>query len=197
MVDRFETLIAAVRAGDDVATAELVRRYEPVLRCRLRIWLRMQDPRLRTLLDSMDICQSVLASFFRRAADGQYELAGPEQLAALLVRMARNKLAHERSRLFALRRDARRTASADSPEAAATPSRDPSPSALARGSELADELRARLDASERALLDLRLAGSEWDEVASKLGGTADARRMQLARAIDRASVALGVERRRD
>ena len=42
----------------------------------MRIHLR--DVRLRRVLDSTDICQSVLASFFVRAALGQYDLDTPE-----------------------------------------------------------------------------------------------------------------------
>src|SRR2546421_7102544 len=88
-------LIHRVRAGDAQAAAELVRRYEPIIRARIRIWLRMQDRRLRRVFDSMDICQSVLASFFVRAAAGQYDLEQPEQVIGLLVRMAQHKLAHQ------------------------------------------------------------------------------------------------------
>ena len=54
--------------------------------------VRLVDTRLNRLLDSMDICQSVLASFFVRAALGQYELETPEQLLKLLATMTRNKL---------------------------------------------------------------------------------------------------------
>ncbi len=37
----------------------------------------------------------------------------------------------------------------------------------------------------RELVDLRAGGYEWTEIAARLGGTADARRKQLARAVDR------------
>ena len=86
----FEELIRRVRAGDQDAAAVLVKRYEPAIRRAVRF--RLADARLGTLLDSMDICQSVLASFFVRAATGQYELETPEQLLKLLTAMARNKL---------------------------------------------------------------------------------------------------------
>src|SRR5919198_6288365 len=91
--DVLSSLISRVRAGDAAAAAELVRRYEPVIRSRIRVWLRMQDRRLRRVFDSMDVCQSVLASFFVRAAAGQYDLEEPRDLLKLLVKMARNKLA--------------------------------------------------------------------------------------------------------
>ena len=74
----FQDLIRRVRAGDEVAAAELVRRYERHIRRVVRV--RLVDPRLKRLVDSMDICQSVLASFFVRAALGQYSLKTPEEL---------------------------------------------------------------------------------------------------------------------
>src|ERR1700745_1945673 len=98
------------RGGDrdqDAATA-LVRRYEGAIRRVVRIHLR--DTRMRRVLDSMDICQSVLASFFVRTALGQYELDTPEQLLQLLTSIARNKLTNQANRLRAQRRDIRRDA---------------------------------------------------------------------------------------
>src|SRR5271166_2466222 len=86
----FQALLGRVRAGDAQAASELVRRYEPAIRRAARV--RLVDTRLNRLLDSMDICQSVLASFFVRTALGQYELETPEQLLKLLAVMARNKL---------------------------------------------------------------------------------------------------------
>ena len=89
----FQVLLRRVRAGDGQAAAELVRRYEPAIRRAARV--RLVDTRLNRLLDSMDICQSVLASFFVRTALGQYELETPEQLLKLLATMTRNKLANQ------------------------------------------------------------------------------------------------------
>src|SRR4051812_44768072 len=86
----FQDLIRRIRAGDEAAAAALVRTYEPAIRREARV--RLSDSRLRRLFDSMDICQSVLASFFVRAALGQYELEQPEQLLRLLVDMSRKKL---------------------------------------------------------------------------------------------------------
>ena len=88
--DTFAHFIARIRAGDEQAAAELVRRYEPAIRTEIR--MRFSDPRLRRVVDSMDVCQSVLASFFVRAASGQYDLERPEQLVRLLVTIARNKV---------------------------------------------------------------------------------------------------------
>ena len=56
---------------------ELVRDFEPAIR--MEVHCRLRDQRLRRAFDSLDICQSVLASFFVRAASGQYELDTPGQ----------------------------------------------------------------------------------------------------------------------
>ena len=81
----FVDLIRRVRVGDEQASAELVLRYEPAIRIAVRV--RLNDPRLRRLFDSMDICQSVLGGFFV-ARPGAIRLDTPDQLLKLLVTMA-------------------------------------------------------------------------------------------------------------
>jgi RNA polymerase sigma-70 factor (ECF subfamily) len=185
----FRELMGRVRAGDQAAAGELVRRYEPTI-CRT-IRVRLRDQRLGRLLDSMDICQSVLSSFFVRAALGQYELDEPEQLLKLLTRMARNKLANQVHHQRAGRRDYRRVVGEieDKPVAAA----GSSPSELVAGQELLQEAGRRLSSEERQLLDLRREGLEWHEIARRLDGNADALRVRLGRAIDRVAQELGLE----
>src|SRR5205085_2247872 len=94
--DSFAQFIRRIRAGDAQAAAQLLQQYEPAIRLEVR--LRLRDSRLRRLFDSMDICQSVLGSFFLRAAAGQYDLDQPEQLLKLLVAMVRNKVAYHARR---------------------------------------------------------------------------------------------------
>ena len=65
-------------AADYALQQELVRLYEPEVRRIIRT--RLTDLHLRPLLDSQDICQSVLGNFFVRAATGQFELDTPQQL---------------------------------------------------------------------------------------------------------------------
>jgi hypothetical protein len=61
------------------------------------------------------------------------------------------------------------------------------------GRDLLEALRSRLTDEERTVADLRGAGQGWAEVAAALGGTADGRRMQLKRALDRVAPELGLE----
>lgn len=187
----FAEYLSRIRGGDEEAAAELVRRYEPFIRREVRF--RLRDQRLRRVFDSLDICQSVLASFFVRAAAGQYDLEKPEHLLQLLVGMARNKVAFQARQQYRQRRDPRRLV-ADSPEQLArTVGDDPSPSQLVAGRELLAEVRRRLTEEELRLADLRGEGRAWDDIATQLGGTAQARRMQLARALDRVARQLGLD----
>jgi RNA polymerase sigma-70 factor (ECF subfamily) len=178
----FQHFLRRVRAGDAEAAEELVRLYEPAIRRVVRI--RLVDPRLRRVFDSMDICQSVLASFFTRAALGQYQLDTPEQLLKLLAAMARHKVADQAAREQADRRDNRRLATNGPPvEAFPAAASDPGQGLAAR--EILDEVRRRLSAEERQLLELRSQGQDWATIAAAQGGSAEALRKRLSRAIDR------------
>lgn len=185
----FRELIGRVRAGDQGAATELVRTYEPAIRRAVR--LRLGDSRLARAFDSMDVCQSVLASFFVRASLGQYELDRPEQLLKLLASMARHKLADQVDRQRAACRDNRRdvepgTTEIDVADAAGSPSQQ------VEARDLLDEVRKRLTPEERRLADLRGQGHDWNAIADEVGGNAEANRKRYLRAIDRVANELGL-----
>ena len=129
----FAGFLRDIRTGDAQAAAELVRRYEPAIRLEVRLHLR--NSRLRRVFDSMDVCQSVLASFFVRAAAGQYDLEQPAQLLKLLVAIARNKVADQARKERAQCRDNRRIADVDVNEAEVAAG-GASPSQVLAGAEL-------------------------------------------------------------
>jgi RNA polymerase sigma-70 factor (ECF subfamily) len=190
----FAEFLRRVRAGDEWAAVELVRRYEPALRLEIR--LRLKDPKLRRLLEPADLCQSVLKSFFVRAAAGQYDLDSPGELLALLRKMARNKVAEQTRKQHAMRRDLRRDVSLHEgaqPVAGA----DPSPSRIAIGRETLAAFRERLTPAELQLADLRSQGCEWSEIARELGRTTQALRKQLARGVNRAAREIGLDEGED
>src|SRR5262245_13398525 len=162
----FEELIRRVRAGDQDAAATLVRTYEPAIRRAVRF--RLADARLGHLLDSMDICQSVLASFFLRAASGQYELGTPEKLLKLLTTMAHNKLISQARKQYAGRRDERRVKfSMSDGDLLVAPGENPSSEVAAM--DLLGEVQRRLSSDERELLELRNRGFDWSAIAATLG----------------------------
>ena len=166
----FPDLVRRVRVGDQDAATELVNSFEPAIRRAVRF--QMRDKRLRRVFDSMDICQSVLASFFVRAGLGQYELDKPEQLLKLLSSMARNKVINLVHHQQADCRDHRRVAagSADSRIAAA----GSSPSQHVSLEELMGKFRQQMSEDELWLADQRALGRPWNEIAAEIGGNADA-----------------------
>jgi RNA polymerase sigma factor (sigma-70 family) len=189
-VEEFRELIRRVRAGDHRAAAEVVRQYEPAIRLAVRV--RLTDPGLRRLLDSTDVCQSILAAFFVRAASGQFDLERPEQLLKLLATMARNKVKNLARHEQMQRRDHRRR-EPGFPDEAALPDPSPSPSQMVAEAELLQTFRSRLSPAEQQLADQRGAGRSWKEIAAAVGGSPDALRVQLARACDRVGHALGLD----
>jgi DNA-directed RNA polymerase specialized sigma24 family protein len=187
----FADLIRRVRSGDADAAAAVVQRYEPEIRRAVR--LRLTDPGLRRVLDSMDICQSVLANFFVRAAAGQFVLEQPDQLLRLLVVMARNKLRDQVSYHQAARRDQRRIEADPAAALDDAHANAPSPSAVLSARELLDAVRGALPPEERELADQRALGHDWNSIALERGERADTLRKRLSAALNRASRQLGLD----
>jgi RNA polymerase sigma-70 factor (ECF subfamily) len=186
----FQELIARVRARDEAAARELLRRYEPAIRRAIRV--RLVNRRLRRLLDSMDICQSVFGSFFVRAALGQYELRTPQQLLHLLIDMSRKKLVDHARREGAARRDYRRVEDLARIEKNLC-SRGPGPGEQATWQELLDVVRLRLSPEERHLAEQRCDGRDWAQIAAEQGASPEMLRKRLARAVERVAKELELD----
>jgi RNA polymerase sigma-70 factor (ECF subfamily) len=189
-VPSFRDLIRRVRDSDQAAATELVRRYGPALQRAIRF--RLLHAGLGPVLDSLDVCQSVLGSFFVRATTGQYELEQPGQLLKLLVAMARHKLASQERKERADRRDRRRV-TASSLDEDRFVAADPSPSQRLAARELLEDIRRRLSVEEQRLMQLREEGRDWAAIAAELGGSAVALRKKLSRAFERVHRELGEE----
>jgi RNA polymerase sigma factor (sigma-70 family) len=187
----FQELIRRVRRGDQGAAAELLRQYEPEIRRIVRV--RLTDPGIRRVVDSMDVCQSVMGNFFVRCAHGQFDLHEPQQLLKLLVRMTQNKVLDHVRRQQADRRDRRREQGTPSEALSDLPGREASPSFIVAGRDLLQAVRSRLTDEERYLAEQRDLGRDWAELAAELGKGAEALRKQLARAIDRVAHELGLD----
>ena len=180
--DDFQRLIQLVRQGDERAAEAVVRAYEPHIRRVVRI--RMEDPALRKVFDSMDICQSVLASFFLRAATGQYEINTPAQLIKLLAVMTRNKLQDRQRKQRAARRDRRREIPLDDVNEIVMAG-ESSPSKVAAAKELYQRALELMTDTERKLVLQWAAGASWGEIAKDEGKSPDAMRMRMRRCVDR------------
>jgi RNA polymerase sigma-70 factor (ECF subfamily) len=181
----FEDLVRRVRQGDQAAAADLVKRYEPHIRRAVRIRL-MRYPQMRRLLDSVDICQSVMGSFFLRAARGEYRLDRPDELQNLLVIMAYHKLVD-----IVRKKHLPEPPSSDQPEE--PPGREDSPSDDAMYRELLQLFRERLSPEERELADLRANGMRWNDIAERLQDNPERLRKKLERAVRTVARSLGIE----
>jgi RNA polymerase sigma factor (sigma-70 family) len=187
--NQFQDLIQQVRNGDAAAAAECVRLYEPEIRRAARV--RLTDPRLRRIVDSMDICQSVFGRFFVHAASGSLDMDRPEQLLAVLLTMTRNRVTDIAREQTAQKRDVRRHTDLNS-GIARIAAGGPSPGSEVAAAELLTRVRERLAADEQDLVDRRNSGDSWQKIADELDGTPSALRKKLERALDRVREELGV-----
>jgi RNA polymerase sigma-70 factor (ECF subfamily) len=185
----FRELVDRIRQGDSQATSELIRRYEADLRLIARIRLRTAG--MRRALDSMDVCQSVFANFFLRAAGGEFELETPAQVLKLLASMVRNRVVDVVRMQRAARRDRGRDIATPLDElglAAAAPT----PSQIVSADELWRELDRRLAPDEREIWRRRQEGQTWETIARETGGSAEAIRKQLTRALSHIAAEIGL-----
>jgi len=156
MESDFERFLDAVRRGDRQAADELARRLEPYLR--RVIHLRLTNRKLRQVLDSMDICQSILGVFFANANSRWLQIKTERELQHLLVTMAVNRLRsrarHERRRLASI------------PEGWEREDEAPDPCKTASDHDLHEALRSRLTAEELWLFEQnQVQGRTWGEIA--------------------------------
>lgn len=180
----FNTLMAQTRAGDEHAARELVRLYEPEIRRAARV--RLTDPKLRRVVDSIDICQSVFGRFFKNATNGAFEIESSQQLLGLLVTMTRNRVIDIHREQSAQKR--RPGADEDSGFTYDTDGLvydSPGPRTAAAAKEMLSDVRSRLKPHELQIADRRTAGDSWANIAKDLGENVDVLRKRLERALAR------------
>jgi DNA-directed RNA polymerase specialized sigma24 family protein len=188
MNETFQCLVARARAGDEQAAAQLVREYHSELQRYVRF--RLTHPAVRRVVDSLDVCQSVLAAFFASLRDGRLEVSQPRQLSRLLAVMAENKVRDKVRWHNAVCHGGGRVVSAADETVAA--GREPDPAETAEGRELLAAVREKVRSEDRAVVDRWLAGEPWAQIAAAAGKSPDADRHQVARAVDQAARELGL-----
>jgi RNA polymerase sigma-70 factor (ECF subfamily) len=189
--EKFREMIGRVRLGDQQAATDLVRQLEPELRRAVRV--RLGDPRLRRVADSVDVCQSVLANFFVRVRLGEFDLDHADDLVRLLLVMARNKVQDRLRRQQALKRDQRRVESQPQGDLDGLIGDAQEPGRIVAARDLLDEVRKLMTEEERLLADRRALGLGWSEIAAQVGGQPDALRKKFNKALDRVTCDLGLE----
>jgi RNA polymerase sigma factor (sigma-70 family) len=161
----FHSLVRRVREGSEDAAWELVNQYGESIRRAVR---RALNERLRSKFDSLDFVQVVWNSLFR-ARDKLDQFDHPEELAAYLVKMARNKVGMEvRRRLMTEKynvgheQSLNQLCTRDGPD---IPSRQPSPVDVAVAREQWDRLLQDQPPHYRQIIHLRLQGYTYQSIA--------------------------------
>jgi RNA polymerase sigma factor (sigma-70 family) len=180
----FLELIDRVRTGDQDSAEQFVAAYEPHVRRIVRRRLKYKHPHLRRYLDSVDICQSMFKDFFKRLCAGQISPASPAEAEKLLTRMILDKLTNQHRSQLAARRDLRRLLPV-AIENLELPAREPLPCDQATHAEtlarVREGLRKWLTQEEQEIVQQRMAGRSWADIAQKSGRTPDGVRMQFMR----------------
>lgn len=167
--EEFLALIRQIRAGSQEAAWELVDRYGPSV---LRTVRRVLNKRLRSRFDSMDFVQLVWSSFFRDPRK-LAQLERPEDLAAFLVGMAHNKVGFvQRGHLYSQMREIRREIPISEgvmAQGSDLSGREPEPFEVAIAREQWDRMMRDEPEHYRRVVDLRLAGRTFPEIADSVG----------------------------
>jgi RNA polymerase sigma-70 factor (ECF subfamily) len=160
--------IARIRAGDEEAATELLRRYE----AKVRLVVRRQLPRLlRSKFDSLDFLQSVWGSFFHRVRTGPTDIQDEPNLVAFLAWAARNRVFDEYRRASSQKHDVRRE---EPLWEGGNHARDlvaplETPSQVAQARETYERLQDLIPDDRRAVLALKVEGYSCREIGERLG----------------------------
>lgn len=159
-------LLQRWRAGDQSAAQGL---YEQFAQSLCALVERRIRQRLRRRIGAEDPVQSAFRTFFRRTADGQYQIDHSVDLWNLLVTITLNKLRHMIEHEEGQKRDLNREVDLDgqfpNPELIA---REPTPDEAAALDDELELLLAKLKSPELEIVRLRLQGCSIADIADAL-----------------------------
>jgi RNA polymerase sigma-70 factor (ECF subfamily) len=171
MDDESAELLARWRGGDQQAAQELFDRYAERLMALVRSRLSEQ---LARRLDPEDVLQSAYRSFFIGSRDGRYVLQRSGDLWRVLVTIALHKLHHQVKRHSAGKRSLKQERE-DGPasDLGGLPvealSREPSPDEAAAVVDELERVMRALQPLHRQMVELRLQGYLFKEIATATG----------------------------
>ena len=169
--DRSGDLVARWRAGDEQAAAELFRRYADRLIALARGRL---SGRLAGRLDPEDVIQSVCRSFFAGVRAGDYVLERGGDLWRLLVAITLHKLNDQVKRHMSGRRSVWQERPLNEGDGlfglqSHLQTREPSPLEAAALIDEVERIMRELPPAHRRMVELRLQGYNFFEIAAETG----------------------------
>jgi len=165
-------LIERVKSGDEAAIRDLIQRFESDVRTIVRVRLPQS---LRSQFDSMDFVQAVWQSVLTKDGQDLGRFTTARHFRGFLEGVARNKVYEEfrrrtRTRKYSVQREeplyVRRGDREMPREVAAS---DPSPSQDAQARDRFAQLVAGRSPQEKEVVDLRLQGLTFEEIAAQTG----------------------------
>jgi DNA-directed RNA polymerase specialized sigma24 family protein len=163
--DSFEDVFAQLLQGSDQGAAHVFHRFAHRLAA-------LSAPKLagfRRKVDPEDVVQSVMRTFFRRAAGGEFELSSWDNLWALLAHITCCKTSNCVKHFLRQRRDAGRESEPGDGVSLDPVSLDPSPEDLAALTELLHAMLDPMPEDQREIVAHVLLGRKDEEVADLLG----------------------------
>jgi RNA polymerase sigma factor (sigma-70 family) len=178
----FLDLVRQARSGEQSASEELVRRFQPFILRTVRIRMRQRGDydRLRHDISSADVCQSVFRSLFRGLRENRYQLNQPSDLESLLQFMIRFNVATKARRSSVRLRDL-----IDDFEQRGWMDSGPRPDQEVADQDLIEAIQEQFSEEELEVLTLWLDKTPWESIGEKLGCSGDAARVRLSRAVAR------------
>jgi RNA polymerase sigma-70 factor (ECF subfamily) len=160
------SLLRRLRGGETDAATLLYLRYAERLGS-LASAQRGAD--LTSRLDAEDLVQSIFRTFFRRAAEGYYDVPEGEDLWKLLLVIALHKIRDACSFHRAAKRDVRATHAGDGFEQSVDGLTSRDETALIELRLVVEEILGELPSSQRSIVELRIEGFRVEEIAQKTG----------------------------
>jgi RNA polymerase sigma-70 factor, ECF subfamily len=159
------SLLRRLRHGQDDGPTLLYLRYSERLHA---LAAAQRSPVLAARFDPEDIVQSVFRTFFRRAAQGHYDVPEGEEIWKLLLVIALNKIRALGAFHRAARRDVRQTAvgAAFDKAIGTEPGRDEMALSVLR--MVVDQALDDLPPGHRPIVELRIEGYEVAEIAARV-----------------------------
>jgi RNA polymerase sigma-70 factor (ECF subfamily) len=157
-------LVQRWQRGQEDAPNLLHLRYAERLRA---LAAKKMSSGLAQRVDAEDVVQSVFRTFFRRAAQGQYQVPEGEEIWKLLLVIALNKIRDLGDFHRAARRDVRRTADGATYDQAIESESGQDDTALTILRLVIDEVLETLPPSHRPIVELRIEGYEMAEIAER------------------------------
>lgn len=162
---RATRLLRKLQDGDNDAAREIFARYAQRLG---RFAEQHLSHKLRGRVDSEDIVQSVLHTFFKRNARGEFQIDNSAQIWQLLVRITLMRVRAKARYHMAEMRDVRAEGTGAEPELLAGIGHEPDPAEAVLLVEAVEQLVGGLPSMYCEVLNLRLQGFSGAEIAGQL-----------------------------